>query len=52
MCIHTSTKAWKWFGRDEIICTACGEVMWHEDKPMTWNLDGEILVTFEERENA
>ena len=46
MCEHTNTKTWNWMGREETVCTDCFEVLWHENKPMTWRLNGEVLVTW------
>ena len=47
MCEHTNTKTMKWMGREETVCTDCWNTTWHEDKPMTWSLDDEVLVTWD-----
>ena len=46
MCNHTNTKTMKWMGRMETVCTDCWTTVWHENKPMTWTLDNEVLVTW------
>ena len=46
MCEHTNTKTLNWMGRQETVCTDCWETTWHEDTPMTWRLDNEVLVTW------
>ena len=47
MCEHTSTKTWRWMGRDETVCLDCWEVVWHEDKPMTWSHKEEVFVVWD-----
>ena len=47
MCDHKTTKTLKWMGRQETVCTDCWETTWHEDKPMTWSLGDEVLVTWD-----
>ena len=47
MCDHKTTKTLKWMGRKKTVCTDCWETTWHEDKPMTWSLNGETLVTWD-----
>ena len=47
MCEHTNTKTWKWMGREETVCTNCWNVLWHEERPMTWSHNDEVLVTWD-----
>ena len=47
MCDHKTTKTLTWMGRQETVCTDCWETTWHEDTPMTWSLNGEVLVTWD-----
>ena len=47
MCEHTNTKTWRWMGRDETVCLDCWEVVWHEDKPMTWSHKEEVFVVWD-----
>ena len=47
MCEHTKTKTWRWMGRDETVCLDCWEVVWHEDKPMTWSHKEEVFVVWD-----
>jgi hypothetical protein len=50
MCTHDNTKKWVWMGRTEIVCTDCFDMMWHEDKPMTWtDMDtGKVVAVFDD----
>tara|TARA_R100000963_G_scaffold275_1_gene243 strand:+ start:108 stop:299 length:192 start_codon:yes stop_codon:yes gene_type:complete len=35
-------------GRKEKVCLDCYEVLWHEDKPRTWqDTKGNVLLTFD-----
>ena len=51
-CKHDgSTYTQFWMGRTEKVCSDCFEVMWHEDKPMTWcDERGNVLLTFDNKE--
>ena len=48
-CEHNGeTYTQFWMGRTEKVCRDCYEVVWHEDKPMTWcDERGNVLLTFD-----
>ena len=51
-CKHNGeTYTHLWMGRIEKVCLDCHEVVWHEDKPMTWcDERGNVMLTFDDKE--